>query len=131
MTDTFDSDDLFIDFGGHVAKICGTEVVLSPLEFKLLCHLVKHKGRVCTKSDLLNQVWRPRAVEVGSIARCVWGLRAKLEKLSSHQYIKTIHRVGYKFNGKPRDEQPGQLNSINLLQTYEGKSILKPLRSSK
>ena len=46
-----------IDLDAHELKINDKEVVLTALEFKLLQHLVKRKGRVQTREQLLGDVW--------------------------------------------------------------------------
>ena len=46
-----------IDLDAHELKINDKEIVLTALEFKLLQHLVKRKGRVQTREQLLGDVW--------------------------------------------------------------------------
>ena len=48
-----------IDFERRVASRDGTEVRLTPIEFRLLAHLAKHVGMVVTHRQLLTQVWGP------------------------------------------------------------------------
>ena len=72
------------------------EVFLTPTEFRLLYELMKAKGMVLSKEDLLEKVWgfdgweNPNVVEV-----YVNYLRKKLGK--SSKMLKTVRGVGYAF----------------------------------
>ncbi len=72
------------------------EIFLTPTEFRLLQELMKAKGIVLSKEDLLEKVWgfdgweNPNVVEV-----YVNYLRKKLGKAS--KMIKTVRGVGYAF----------------------------------
>jgi two-component system alkaline phosphatase synthesis response regulator PhoP len=75
------------------------QVELSAMEFKLLQHLIEHRGVVHTRDSLLDAVWgydampTTRTVDV----HIAW-LRQKLEENPRRpHYIQTIHGIGYKF----------------------------------
>lgn len=75
------------------------EMVLTPKEFELLVYLMRHKGRVLTREQLLNAVWNydfagdTRIVDVH-----VSHLREKIEDVTRKPvYIKTVRGLGYKF----------------------------------
>jgi DNA-binding response OmpR family regulator len=81
----------------------GTEVDLTPREFRLLAYMVARRGCALARNDILNAVWgHSITVTPRSIDRCVATLRAKIEcgpgKVS---YIETIRDIGYRF-------EPGQ-----------------------
>lgn len=72
---------------------------LTPKEFELLLYLIKNKGRVLSRDQLLNAVWDydfagdTRIVDVH-----ISHLREKIENNTKKpQYIKTIRGIGYKF----------------------------------
>ena len=73
-----------------------TEISLTPTEFRLLYELMKAKGMVLSKEDLLEKVWgfdgweNPNVVEV-----YVNYLRKKLGKES--EMLRTVRGVGYAF----------------------------------
>lgn len=98
-------DQRFIDAGGirldldrRRAQVSGREVVLSEREFSLLAHLMRRRGDVCRREELLHDVWGldfdpgTNVVEV-----CVRRLR---KKLHPEPPIETIRRVGYCFYGR-------------------------------
>ncbi|WAA11659.1 response regulator transcription factor [Fervidibacillus halotolerans] len=74
-------------------------IEFTPKEFELLVYLVKNKGRVLTRDQLLNAVWNydfvgdTRIVDVH-----ISHLREKIEEdTRKPKYIKTIRGLGYKF----------------------------------
>ena len=86
-----------IDLDAHELKINDKEIVLTALEFKLLQHLVKRKGRVQTREQLLGDVWGYSAeVTTRTVDTHIKRLREKLGNTS--EYIQTIRGVGYRFS---------------------------------
>ena len=98
-------DQRFLEAGGirldldrRRAQVAGREVVLSEREFSLLAHLMRRRGDVCRREELLHDVWGldfdpgSNVVEV-----CVRRLR---NKLHPEPPIETIRRVGYCFYGR-------------------------------
>jgi DNA-binding response OmpR family regulator len=89
-------EDLEIDFDGHMVLAAGREVVLTRMEFSLLAALVRHRGRVMTRDQLLEKVWGyedyagSRTVDVH-----VRRLRRKLGPAGRR--IQTVFGVGYRF----------------------------------
>ena len=78
-----------IDLDAHELKINDKEIVLTALEFKLLQHLVKRKGRVQTREQLLGDVWGYSAeVTTRTVDTHIKRLREKLGNTSD--YIQTI-----------------------------------------
>lgn len=55
--------NLTIDLASHEAKVAGTPVPLTPIEFSLLAQLARHAGRVLTHAHLLHAVWGPKATD--------------------------------------------------------------------
>ena len=69
-----------IDLAGRVVKKAGTEVHLTPIEYRLLGVLLANAGRVLTHRHLLRAVWGPAHVEQNHYLRVFMGnLRHKLE----------------------------------------------------
>jgi two-component system, OmpR family, response regulator len=50
--------DLVLDRDGHQVRRAGRPVRLSPTEFKLLLFLMENAGRVLSKAQILDHVWR-------------------------------------------------------------------------
>jgi DNA-binding winged helix-turn-helix (wHTH) protein/Tfp pilus assembly protein PilF len=77
----------------------GTEAVrLSPKAYDVLVALVRQRGRLVTKDELLTRLWPGSFVEEGSLNVHVSALRKALgEDAQQPIYIETVARSGYRF----------------------------------
>lgn len=102
--DTKDNDVVFrngglkIDFAAGCVYVNDTEIHLPPMEYKLLCLLSKHVGRVLTHTFITREVWGSAwENDVSSMRVCMATLRKKIEKNPSQpEYIQTHVGVGYR-----------------------------------
>jgi DNA-binding response OmpR family regulator len=81
------------------AWLQGAELVLTPREFDLLWHFVRHPGRVFTRSELLADVWGYGHDGYDhTVNSHINRLRSKLgdDRAESH-FIHTVWGVGYRF----------------------------------
>ena len=94
-------DDLQIDLLGHVVRLKGAEVRLSPTEFSLLAQLVSNEGKVLTHRALLQSIWGPEyGGEAEYLRVYINRLRHKLESDPANpRYLLTEPGVGYRFVG--------------------------------
>jgi two-component system, OmpR family, KDP operon response regulator KdpE len=74
------------------------EINLTPIEFKLLSVLIRHRGKVVTHRQLLKEVWGPSYIEQNPYLRIViLNLRRKLEENPTRpHYLITEPGVGYR-----------------------------------
>ena len=88
-----------LDLASRRVFVAGTEVHLTPLEFKLVSVLAKSAGSVLTHRTLLREVWGPgNAHEVHYLRVFVAGLRRKLEADPTRpRLILTEQGIGYRF----------------------------------
>lgn len=90
------SGPLRVDLSKHVASLDGAPIELTLSEFKLLTFLMKKKGRVFTRDQLLDAVVGPDVfVTARNIDVHVAALRKKLGKYGG--CIITVRGVGYRF----------------------------------
>ena len=97
-------DNQILEFGpilmnldAHDVSVDGENIILTALEFKLLKHLLKRKGRVQTRDQLLGDVWGYSSeVTTRTVDTHIKRLREKLGKPGD--LIQTIRGVGYRFN---------------------------------
>ena len=91
--------DLEIDLTGHVVRLHGEEVRLSPTEFALLKQLVMNAGKVLTHRMLLQSIWGPEYGGESEYLRVyINRLRHKLESDPTNpRYLLTEPGVGYRF----------------------------------
>jgi two-component system, OmpR family, KDP operon response regulator KdpE len=91
--------DLEVDLAGHIVRLRGAEVRLSPIEFSLLEQLITHEGKVLPHRMLLQRIWGPQySGEAEYLRVYINRLRQKLEADPAHpRYLLTEPGVGYRF----------------------------------
>ena len=88
---------IIMNLDAHDVIADGKNIILTALEFKLLKHLLKRKGRVQTRDQLLGDVWGYSSeVTTRTVDTHIKRLREKLGKPGD--LIQTIRGVGYRFN---------------------------------
>jgi len=92
--------DFRIDLEAHSATQKGNELRLTPKEFDLMVHFLRHAGKVLTHRALLGAVWGGDYTEQPEYLRVFIGqLRKKIEpETSTPRYIVTEPWIGYRFN---------------------------------
>lgn len=76
----------------------GRSIPLTSKRFDILLVLIRNKGRVVTKVELMHEVWPDTIVEENNLAHNISALRKALgEKLGEHRFIVTIPGHGYQF----------------------------------
>ncbi|MEO5937181.1 MAG: response regulator transcription factor [Terriglobales bacterium] len=91
--------DVRVDSGSMIVTVSGKQVTTTATEFRLLDHLVRNVGRVFTRDQLLDAVWRETAfVTPRSVDVYVSKIREKIEKDPENpRYLKTVRGAGYRF----------------------------------
>jgi len=91
--------NLEIDKERYIVNVSGNQVKLSATEFKLLVYLAERKGRVFSRDQLLDAVWRDEAfVEPRTVDVHIRRLRSSIEEDPANpRYIKTLRGIGYFF----------------------------------
>jgi DNA-binding response OmpR family regulator len=91
--------DLEIDSGAMVLKVRGKAVETTATEFRLLDYLARHVGRVYTRDQLLDAVWRDTAfVTPRSVDVYVRRIREKIERDPENpRHLRTVRGAGYRF----------------------------------
>lgn len=75
----------------------GTQVKITPLEFKILHLLMKSPGRVFSADEIYEKVWNEKAINTDTIMVHVRNIREKIEINSKDpKYLKVVWGVGYK-----------------------------------
>lgn len=98
-------DKLSINMETFEMRVDGKPVDTPPKEMELIYHLASNPNRVFTRNQLLDEVWGyeyfgdSRTIDVH-----VKRLREKLNGVSDQWTLKTIWRVGYKFEVKTEEE---------------------------
>jgi two-component system KDP operon response regulator KdpE len=92
-------DTLVINQDKYEVTLDGERIDLTPIEFRLLFTLAKHKGRVLPHSYLLTEVWGSEYLnELNSLRLYISYLRRKIEKDPGNpHFIHSEWGVGYRF----------------------------------
>ena len=99
-----DTSDIYKDSRISVDKINKTLTVegspkkLTSLEFTLLSYLTDNPGRLITKKELFDNVWKDKFTSDGTLNVHIRKLREAIEKDPQEpSYIVTVWKEGYKF----------------------------------
>jgi two-component system phosphate regulon response regulator PhoB len=88
---------LTIDVDGHHVFVEGKEIHLSVIEMRLLTYLVEHRGRLCSRDDLLEDVWGYKPdVSTRTVDTHIKRLRDKLG--AAGPLLETVRGVGYRLS---------------------------------
>lgn len=95
----FEFSGVTVDLAQRRVQRDGSDVHLSPKEFRLLAALLTHAGKVLTWRQLLNEVWGPgHAADTHYLRIYVGHLRQKLEPNPAlPMHLLTEVGVGYRF----------------------------------
>jgi DNA-binding response OmpR family regulator len=86
---------LQLDITAHAVQLDGQAVALTAKEFQLVEYLIRHKGEVIGKDQLLDHVWSDEArVQHNTVETFIANVRKKLGK--HENVIKTVRGYGYK-----------------------------------
>ena len=87
-----------VDLARRLVSRDGSEVHLTPIEYRLLAQLIAHASRVLTHRQLLNEVWGPGHAQDSHYLRVYMAsLRRKLEPDPNRpRHLRTESGVGYR-----------------------------------
>lgn len=96
IPNTIEYKNLTLDLGGYKAYIGKNSVDLTPREFEILRELLIHKGKILTRKNLLQILWKYEFFgDERIIDTHIKNLRKKMENAD---YIETIRGVGYRID---------------------------------
>jgi DNA-binding response OmpR family regulator len=95
----YEDGALAIDYAQRLVLCKGLPVRFTPLEFRLLCVLVEHAGRVLSADQLVEQVWGHSAgVSTDQVKLYVSYVRKKLGSAAKgFAPIETVRGFGYRY----------------------------------
>lgn len=96
-SELLEAENLKVDITKHAVFVKNQQIFLTVKEFDLLSLLLQNRGKVMTREQLLDSVWKIDAdIESRTVDVHIKTLRQKLE--SAGELIETIRGVGYKVN---------------------------------
>jgi DNA-binding response OmpR family regulator len=102
----------FVNRSNHLVQIDGQHISgLTELEFEFVCYLYENRGHLCTKDDIVRNVYRQQynfrenGLTDQMLHALMSRLRRKIEPDSTHpKYVVTVRGEGYKFIAPGEDE---------------------------
>jgi two-component system KDP operon response regulator KdpE len=100
----FEFGEISVNKSLRTVKRAGSDIHLTPIEYRRLCVLAANEGKVLTHQQLLTEVWGPNRSNDGHYLRVYMGhLRHKLEHDPARpRHILTEPAVGYRLVRIPR-----------------------------
>ena len=100
-TDAAPEGGLTLDEAGHKATLAGRDLALTVVEFELLKVLVSHPGRIYTREQLMDQMYRDqRVVSDRTVDSHVKKIRKKLsDVMPDREIVHSVYGLGYKYEG--------------------------------
>lgn len=96
VEDIYENKNLIIDFNSGKVTVDGSDIKLKAMEYKLLCYLIKNKGKIVSKDELFENVWQDSFTGDGTLNVHIRHIREKIEKdPNSPLRIKTVWGRGY------------------------------------
>jgi len=97
--ESFTFSDVELNCTKYAARKGGQALDLSAREFEILRYLIRHRGEIVTRDQLLDEVWGYVSSPVTrTVDNHIARLRQKIEPDPSEpQHIITVHRLGYRF----------------------------------
>jgi DNA-binding winged helix-turn-helix (wHTH) protein/TolB-like protein len=95
---TYEFDDFRLDAVRRLLLRSGEVVPLTPKVFDTLLYLVRHRGSVLGKDELMRALWPDAFVEENNLTQSISSLRRALgEARGENRYIVTVPGKGYRF----------------------------------
>lgn len=94
--------DLKLDLNTYEVRVGERRVMLTAKEFEILKLFLSHPGRVFTKAQIFESVWREAfTADENTVMVHIRRLRTKIEPDPSNpKYIRTVWGIGYRLGGE-------------------------------
>lgn len=109
----------------------GFEVHLPPKEKGLLHHLLKARGQIVPKEDLMVKVWGTSETSDESISRTVYRLRVAMQSSGGPEVVETIYNSGFRVKVPVREATMKESSSLNSLTHSTRPSAIAALISAR
>ena len=99
--DVYRFENLEVDFDRCEVRRAGRRVELTPTEFKLLAALIRRRGRLLSREQLLDAVWGADSSPTDRVVdNHMMNLRRKIEpEPSAPRHLISVRGLGYRFEG--------------------------------
>ena len=117
-----------LDVAARLLLRDGEIVPLTPKIYETLLLLLRHRGKLVERAQLIQAVWRDDYVEEGNISSTIYLLRKALgDSRNGQPYIATVSRQGYRFVAPVRElcvaEPPIPVPGVDVLAVLPFQSL--------
>jgi len=120
-------DNYVLDTGRRELRRGHTVVSVQPQVFDLLEYLIRNRGHVVSRDDLLDAVWGGRIVSESTLATRINAARSAIgDDGESQRLIRTLPRRGIRFVGEVREEEEEQPRAPRAAASPSG-AVASPL----
>ncbi|WP_167956084.1 response regulator transcription factor [Anaerosporobacter faecicola] len=97
-SEQYEKGNLRVDFTAGKVYSKGKEIPFKAMEYRLLCYLIKNRGRIISKEELFKEVWQDAITGDGTLNVHIRYLREKIEENPNEPiHIKTVWGRGYQY----------------------------------
>jgi len=112
-THLYEFGPFHLDAAEHLLLRDGKPVALTPKAFETLVVLVRRRGHLVQKDELIKKLWPDSFVEEANLSVNISTLRKALgEAPSEHQYIETVPKLGYRFVASVKELRDGTAEMV-------------------
>ena len=99
-------DDFSLDADRFELSRGDTPIRVEPQVIELLLLLVENAGRMISKDEIIEVVWRGRVVSEAAVSSRIKSARQALgDDGQAQKYIRTVHKKGFRFAGEVRRDE--------------------------
>jgi DNA-binding winged helix-turn-helix (wHTH) protein/tetratricopeptide (TPR) repeat protein len=122
----YEFGDYLLDPNERLLLRGGVPVSVAPQLFSLLLALVENSGHLLTKEEIRQRLWVGTTVGDQNLKVTIGSLRKVLgEGINGTEYIKTVHRQGYRFVAAVKKSEVGQ-QSIQVIENRQRPTLAEP-----
>jgi DNA-binding winged helix-turn-helix (wHTH) protein len=89
---------------GEISNARGESIRLGPVNMRVLGFLMSRAGRVVTRAELFDAVWKNQVVGDDALTRSISDIRAEIGRLSDREnLIETLPKRGYRWTAEVRE----------------------------
>ncbi len=123
-------DKFELDTDAFELRKNGIKVALEPQVFSVIQFLIENRGRMISKSDLMDAVWNGRIVSEAAIVSRIRSARKALGDTSKPRYmIQTVHGKGFRFIANVTIENGPYVGALTSEASSPGSSTQLPSNS--
>lgn len=112
--------------GEHKIIVAGELKKIEPRVMKVLVYLVRNKGKVVSREEILKEIWEDVIVNDEAVTQSIYQLRKVLgNRRGDKKYIETIPKKGYRFLDA-KDSLERTRKKISFRISLSKETLLRP-----